>query len=147
MAERGQVTVEDRQEAVVLGTRVPAMLAEIGTRALGLIHERGLGPGGPIDGAAVFLVDDGRIGEVHGEFFDDPSPTDVITFPLGNYGEILVGVETAQRQAGEYGVPFERELALYLVHGLLHLAGHEDSSAAGQARMTALQEAIVSEVY
>ena len=42
---------------------------------------------------------------MHGEFFDDPSPTDVITFPLGNYGEILVGVETAGRQAVEFGQP------------------------------------------
>lgn len=147
MAERGQVTVEDRQAAVALDAAVPGMLARVGTRALELITRRELGPGGRIDGAAVFLVDDRGIAEAHGEFFDDPSPTDVITFPLGNYGEILLGVEVARRQAEEYGVAFEREMALYVVHGLLHLAGHEDATGKGRARMAALQEAIVSEVY
>jgi rRNA maturation RNase YbeY len=147
MAERGQVTVEDRQETVSLEAGAEAMLAGVGTRALKLINDGGLGRGERIDGAAVFLVDDGQIGAVHGEFFGDPDPTDVITFPLGNYGEILVGVETARRQAEMYGASFEREMALYVVHGLLHLCGYEDRTGEGRAKMAALQDAIVSEVY
>jgi probable rRNA maturation factor len=147
MAERGQVTVEDRQGAVALGENVVGMLARVGTRALGLLDRRGLSLAGRIDGAAIFLVDDREIGVVHAEFFHDPDPTDVITFPLGNYGEVLISVETARRQAGEYGAPMERELALYVVHGLLHLCGYEDETAVGRDRMATLQEAIVSEVY
>lgn len=147
MVERGQVMVENRQAALELGAEVIRMLERVGRQALALIVERELLRGVRIDGAAVFLVDDARIGTVHGEFFDDPSPTDVITFPMDNYGEILVSVETAQRQAAEVGVPWEREMALYVVHGLLHLCGYEDQSTEGRERMAELQDAIVVEVY
>lgn len=146
-AQRGRVTVENRQSAVGVAAELVGVLERVGTRALALITERGLLRGERIDGAAVFLVDDGGIGAVHEDFFDDPSPTDVITFPLGNYGEILVSVETARRQAEEFGAPWEREMALYVVHGLLHLCGYEDQSAEGRAQMADLQDAIVVEVY
>ena len=146
-AERGRVTVENRQAAIPLEESLVEALSAAGTRALALIIERGLLLGEVIVGAAVFLVDDAEIGRVHGDYFDDPSPTDVITFPLGNYGEILVGVETARRQAGEFGAEFDRELALYVVHGVLHLCGYEDQSEAGRVRMAELQDAIVAEVY
>ena len=44
------------------------------------------------------LVDDATITRVHGEFLNDPTPTDVITFP---HGEIFISLDTAQRQATE----------------------------------------------
>jgi probable rRNA maturation factor len=54
----------------------------------------------------------------------------VITFPgepaLGSAGEICVSAEAAARFAGKTGRPFSEELTLYLVHGWLHLAGHDD---------------------
>ena len=66
-----------------------------------------------------------------------------ITFPLGNYGEILVSVETARRQAVEFASSFERELTLYIVHGLLHLHGYEDGSTPGREEMARRQEALL----
>ena len=140
---RGQVAVEDRQNAIPLGPEFLDGLRASGTTALELIRERGWNRELDLAGAAVFLVDDCQIGTVHGEFFGDSSATDVITFPLGNYGEILVSVETARRQAEEFACSFERELTLYIVHGLLHLHGYEDESTPGREEMTRLQEELI----
>jgi rRNA maturation RNase YbeY len=142
-ARRGQVAVEDRQGAIPLGPELLDGLRASGTAALGLIRERGWNREVDLAGAAVFLVDDRQIGTVHGEFFGDSSATDVITFPLGNYGEILVSVETARRQAVEFASSFERELTLYIVHGLLHLHGYEDGSTPGREEMARRQEALL----
>src|SRR5580765_7677748 len=75
----------------------------------------------------VSLVSDEEISRIHREFLDDPSPTDVITFP---HGEIFISLDTAERQAKENDQPYEREVALYLIHALLHLAGWDDQDEA-----------------
>jgi probable rRNA maturation factor len=71
-------------------------------------------------------------------------PTDVITF---HHGEIVIGAEVANRQAAQYGEPLAREILRYLVHGLLHLAGHDDAEADQRAAMESAQEAIVSRLW
>ena len=55
--------------------------------------------------------------------------------------------EVAWRQASEYGEPPLRELLRYVVHGLLHLAGHEDASPEDRARMEEAQEAVVAALW
>ncbi len=80
---------------------------------------------------SVAFVSDAALARVHAEFMGDPSPTDVISFDLsdggpGPQGELLVSVECALRVAAERGVSPGRELALYLVHGVLHLCGYDD---------------------
>ncbi|MGJ8677365.1 MAG: rRNA maturation RNase YbeY [Akkermansiaceae bacterium] len=92
----------------------------------------------------VSIVDDETIADVHVRFMDIEGATDVITF---DHGEIHISVETAQAQAIEYGNDYERELMLYIVHGLLHLAGHEDASDEGNALMDRLQQEILSQVW
>jgi probable rRNA maturation factor len=98
-------------------------------------------PLGGLEEIEVTLLDDREMARVHGEFMDDPTPTDVITF---DHGEILIGVETAVRQAAEFGEPLRRELLRYLVHGLLHLAGHRDGEESARETMHAEQERIVA---
>jgi probable rRNA maturation factor len=90
-----------------------------------------------------FLTDD-AIAAVHGEFMHDPSPTDVITF---HHGEILISTETAIRQAPEGGHHAERECALYLIHGLLHLNGHHDSTPDERAAMHRRQDEILAAIW
>ena len=92
----------------------------------------------------VSFITDEMIARVHGEFLADPTPTDVITFA---HGEILISTETALRQAGEHGQVPAREVALYLIHGLLHLNGHEDKTEKGFHNMKRLQEKILDEVW
>lgn len=90
----------------------------------------------------VSLVSDEEIARVHGDFLDDPTPTDVITF---HHGEILISADTALRQGSEHGQSLEHETALYLVHGLMHLAGWDDHDEAEAAEMAQRQEAVLRE--
>ncbi len=77
---------------------------------------------------------------VHRQFMDDPAETDVITFP---YGEILVCPAVAQDRAKELGVKFEDEVLLYALHGLLHLAGYDDTTPKLAKKMAAAQEKLL----
>lgn len=86
------------------------------------------------------LVSDRRIAQIHAEFLDDPTPTDVITFL---HGEIVISTETAWREAQERKIPPSEELARYAVHGLLHLAGWTDRTTAEASRMRTRQEKIL----
>ena len=88
----------------------------------------------------ISIIDDKQIAKVHGEFMDDPSPTDVITF---DYGEILVSAETALSNSEELQVSLENEVLLYIIHGMLHLGGYLDDSSAGFNEMKSLQEMIL----
>lgn len=109
------------------------------------IARAALAHGGRPDGAlSIVLVDDGTLARMHGEYLDDDSPTDVISFDLqdpddpvhaGPIGELYVSVDCARRVAAERGVPVERELALYIVHGALHLCGFDDHEEADRAAM------------
>jgi probable rRNA maturation factor len=77
---------------------------------------------------------------VHRDFLGEPGPTDAITFP---YGEVLVCATVAAARAKEFGNTPTRELALYAIHGLLHLAGHDDTAPAPARRMKTAQERIL----
>lgn len=97
----------------------------------------------------VVLVDDPTLAELHGRFLGDPSPTDVMSFDLGEdepgpVGELYVSVDRAREVAAQRGVAFERELALYLVHGTLHLCGHDDHESEDRARMREAEAEVMS---
>ena len=91
----------------------------------------------------VIFVSDARIAGIHREFLSVDGPTDVITF---RHGEIVISVETAERQAKKFSTSFRRELRVYFVHGLLHLAGWDDLTDAGFEDMAETQEQIVDEI-
>ena len=93
--------------------------------------------------AAVSLafVDNPTIHRLNKQFLDHDEPTDVLTFPLSGpgakalEGEVVIGAETARAHAAERGHDEQAELALYVVHGLLHLCGYDDTTAKAAARM------------
>ena len=91
----------------------------------------------------VVLVDRATMARVHGDFLDDPTETDVITFP---YGEILVCPAVAQERAKELRVKLDDEVLLYGLHGLLHLAGYDDTTPKLAREMTAAQEKLLRRV-
>lgn len=76
------------------------------------------------------FLTDAALAKLHGDFLDDPTTTDVITFEgnatLGSAGEICVSADTAAVYAKGHGRDFSTELTLYVVHGWLHLAGYDD---------------------
>lgn len=79
------------------------------------------------------------IAKVHREYFNDPTPTDVITFP---YGEILIGAGVVLENAARFGNTPSEEAGLCLIHGFLHLAGWDDQSVREAKDMARKQEQI-----
>lgn len=92
----------------------------------------------------ISFVSDDAIASIHGEFMEDPTATDVITF---HHGEILISLDTARRQAADHGEPWPRETALYVIHGLLHLAGWDDREESERKRMHEVQARILESVW
>ena len=80
----------------------------------------------------VAFVSDAAMAKIHVDFMGIEGPTDVITF---EHGDVVASAETARDYARQYGHPIEHELALYTIHGLLHLNGFDDLTAAPAARM------------
>ncbi|MBN2333487.1 MAG: rRNA maturation RNase YbeY [Deltaproteobacteria bacterium] len=77
----------------------------------------------------ISIVDDRQIAQLHADYFDNPEPTTVISFPqekeFGLLGEVIVSVETVARQTTDLGYRLEEGLLYYMIHGLLHLCGYE----------------------
>lgn len=96
-----------------------------------------------LDEVTVSIVSPTVMSRVHVDFLGIEGPTDVITFP---YGEILVCAGIAAENAARYGVSLDDELALYVIHGLLHLNGFDDLSAGPARQMRARQAKILNTV-
>ena len=90
----------------------------------------------------ITLLGEAAIAKVHGEFLEDPTPTDVITF---EHGEILIGVPIAAANAKKFRHPVDHEVALCAILGLLHLLGYDDLTEKERVIMHARQEKILKE--
>jgi probable rRNA maturation factor len=81
------------------------------------------------------LIDDAAMRALNREYRGKDAPTDVLSFPLDGpkpapsrealLGDVVISVETARRQAAGYDGTLQRELYRLLIHGLLHLLGHD----------------------
>lgn len=110
---------------------------------------------------SLVLCDDNEIADINWTWLEHEGPTDVISFPqldltpgapspdLGRatlLGDIVISVDTAAAQAAAYGVASkagwgtDQEVALLFVHGLLHLCGWDDQTAADRAAMQARED-------
>ena len=94
---------------------------------------------------SVAIVDDSRMHALNRQYLDHDYPTDVLSFVLEHdaaagslEGEIIASADYAAREAARYGWTTDDELLLYVIHGCLHLVGHEDHTPAAQ---TAMREA------
>ena len=104
------------------------------------------------------IVDNDRIRELNREYRNIDRATDVLSFPLNERSEILSGtadaelgdivisMEKAISQAGEYGHSVDRELAFLAVHSTLHLLGYDHESEDEEKDMFARQEKILADM-
>ncbi|MCF7870500.1 MAG: rRNA maturation RNase YbeY [Candidatus Omnitrophica bacterium] len=98
---------------------------------------------------ASFVLSDNRfIIGLNKKYFSKNTPTDVISFNLADeiepdyLGEVVVSVEEAAAAAKELKTDWQAELLLYLIHGILHLIGFEDATAAQRKKMEKRQREI-----
>ena len=138
-------------------------MARVLERLLAEIGERG-------SGVSLSFVRDAEMRELNREHRGKDAPTDVLSFPLyppeafardGHtrprahdraqgperlLGDLVVSVDTASRQAAAYDAPLEREVERLLIHGVLHLAGHDHLEPGERARMEAEERRLADSI-
>lgn len=129
----------NRQRAVPFDLRFVRRLAFQAWPACRIALRSPRAPLGRLEEVEVSILSDRAIARVHGEFFDDPTPTDVITF---EHGELLIGAGIVTANASAYGQSPSEECALCVIHGLLHLAGWDDFFPQEAKEMKRKQEQI-----
>lgn len=98
------------------------------------------------------FVDNQTIHRLNKQFLNHDEPTDVLSFPLSApnartlEGEIVIGAEVAKEQAEERGHDVGAELALYVIHGLLHLCGYDDHEPDDIGRMRESERYLLREL-
>ncbi len=130
-----EISLLNRQRARTIDLQLLSRFAQRALEEVEAVERTAL----PAEIVAV-LVSDRRISTIHFQFLQIAGPTDVITF---QHGEIVISVETAHRQATQLGKELFEELCLYLVHGLLHLAGYDDATDSGFQEMDRLQQKLM----
>jgi probable rRNA maturation factor len=104
----------------------------------------------------ILIVNDRRMRVLNRTFREKDRPTDVLSFPLqlelrprGRragpllLGDVVISAETARRQAREQEVPLRRELARLLIHGMLHLLGHDHELPDEARRMRRIENRLM----
>jgi probable rRNA maturation factor len=108
---------------------------------VGLVERTLTGLGCARASISIALLDDATIRAVNRAHLGRDRPTDVISFRLSEpddrvlSGELVISVQTACATALQIGAEPGEELALYVVHGLLHLCGYDDASEAERSMM------------
>jgi probable rRNA maturation factor len=120
-----------RLPAAPLREAVAATLAEAAPRVRGEV--------------TVVLTGDRDIARLNRTYRGKDRPTDVLSFDIGEgleagepFGDVVISVETARRQAREYDAPLVTEVQRLLVHGVLHLCGYDHHERREAARMHGL---------
>ncbi len=75
-------------------------------------------------GAALLLADDSALHSLNAQYRGKDKPTNVLAFP-GAPGDIAMAYETCAAEAGDESARFRDHAAHLIIHGLLHLAGHD----------------------
>ncbi|UCH10056.1 MAG: rRNA maturation RNase YbeY [Fidelibacterota bacterium] len=93
----------------------------------------------------VVFTDDEYLRRLKREYFGRDEYTDVIAFKLNESdepldGEIYISQERARENSRLYGESYQREIKRLIVHGCLHLSGHEDDTPVKEAQMRSLEE-------
>ncbi len=96
---------------------------------------------------SVLFVDDAAISELNAKHLARTGPTDVLAFPMGEsqdmtghpalLGDVVVSAERALAYTEAHGADLCHELSLYLIHGLLHLLGYDDTNPTEEGTMRA----------
>lgn len=134
------VWVTDEQDLPV----EEAPLRHVATTALRTI---GFPPGSEL---SIALVSPEVIADLKGRYYGEAAATDVLSFPMDGLdgpviGDVVICAAVARRQARGLGRTFGEEMALLLVHGVLHLAGRDHATPADEVAMRREEQRILQE--
>ena len=89
---------------------------------------------------SIVFVGTRRMRTINKKYLGHDYVTDVLTFDLrGGHAEIIICPQVACNNARSYNSSTEKEIILYVVHGILHLAGYDDRSPKDIARMRRME--------
>lgn len=100
----------------------------------------------------IALSSDAIVADLNERFRGKAKPTNVLSFPAGHgasdgqLGDIIMALETVEREALEQGVPFEHHVQHLVVHGVLHLLGYDHETTADAERMETIEIEILSKL-
>ncbi|MGE5554409.1 MAG: rRNA maturation RNase YbeY [Betaproteobacteria bacterium] len=163
-----EVLIANDQEKVEVGEGlrqlIEAVVRAVLEVAVGHWQERGESPEPWVTAVlqseaaelSVALVDDIQIHELNRRYRKVDRPTDVLSFPAGEapeldeapalLGDVVVSLETAWRQATEFGHSPEREVGYLVAHGVLHLLGFDHEREEDRVTMRRLEEEALARV-
>jgi len=107
---------------------------------------------------SVVITGDVMVRDLNRRYCGEDAPTDVLSFALREgtedfvlppgeavrLGEVVISLPAARRQAKQAGHSLEREVALLIIHGLLHLMGYDHAVEADRRRMESRQDALLA---
>ncbi len=108
--------------------------------------------GAPDADLTLVLTNDDRIQALNRDFLHHDAPTDVLSFPAEEenpetgrryLGDVVISLPRALEQSGERGHAVEAEVQLLVVHGILHLLGHDHAGEQEKAAMWKAQTEIL----
>jgi probable rRNA maturation factor len=111
--------------------------------------------GEPSSSLSLTLVNDAAIRELNREHRGKDKATDVLSFSLVEngsasaerlLGDVVISVETARRQASEYDASLQDELYRLLIHGILHVMGHDHEHAGERRAMVAAERRLAKAI-
>ena len=128
-AEQPLVLLDDRQDE------------RVDEKGLSGLARRVLLAEGVVGGElSISFVDPEEMADLHVRYMDQDGPTDVLSFPQDPGCGLLGDVVICPGEAAKNNPDVEQELRLLLVHGILHLLGHDHENDAERAAMWAKQE-------
>jgi probable rRNA maturation factor len=95
----------------------------------------------------ISFFSDSRIKKLNQKYLKTNTPTDVIAFSYSkDNADIAISLDTAKRNAGIYKNSLKKEILLYIIHGILHLSGYDDTTPKEKKRMFKKQEEILNKI-
>ncbi len=103
----------------------------------------------------IVLTDDAQLHKLNRDYLGVDAPTDVLSFPASEtdpetgahyLGDILISIPRAETQAKAAGHPLESEIQLLVVHGVLHLLGHDHAEPEDKSKMWKAQDEILKSI-
>jgi len=136
------ITIRNAQRGVLFSTRKLQRFAGLACK-LAWQTRRPKSEIASLDQISILIISDRRMAELHEEFCGIPGATDVLTF---QHGEIVVSADTAATHARMFHTSVTREIQLYVLHGLLHLAGFDDVTPSKRRQMRQLQKKLMTTI-
>ena len=139
------LTISNRQRARKINLRLLKQITDAALEEL-KIEQTELG---------IVLTSAKEMASLNEKFLGHEGPTDVITFDYSEggqeveaiiHGEIFVCMKEAETQAGEFGTDWRSEIVRYVVHGILHLMGHDDLKPVARKKMKQVEGRILGKL-